>query len=195
MPTMLLSAIFFVSFSTLAFEVLLTRVFSIGQWNNLSFMVISIALFGFGASGTFLSIIDIRKNRRQTYPVYRASLAVLLCLYTAAAMISFLSLNNMPLDYFRLPVEPVQGLYLMAAYLLLALPFFFSGIIIAIGYTTIPQKAGLVYFASMAGSALGAVAPVPLLTPLGEGKLIIISALIHLVPAAFATLKPSHKKG
>jgi hypothetical protein len=195
MPTMLLSAIFFVSLSTLAFEVLLTRVFSIGQWNHLSFMVISIALFGFGASGTFLSIIDIRKNRRQTYPVSRASLAVLLCLYTAAAMISFLSLNNMPLDYFRLPVEPVQGLYLLAAYLLLALPFFFSGIIIAIGYTTIPQKAGLVYFASMAGSALGAVAPVPLLTLLGEGKLIIISALIPLVPAAFATLKPSPKKG
>ena len=157
-------------------------------------MVISIALFGFGASGTFLSIVDIRKNRRQTVPVSSMSPAVLLCLYTAAAMISFLSLNNMPLDYFRLPVEPVQSLYLLAAYLLLALPFFFSGLIIAIGYTTIPQKAGLVYFASMAGSALGAVAPVPLLPLLGEGKLIIISALIPLIPAVFATLKPSPKK-
>ncbi len=191
---MLLTAIFLVSLSTLAFEVLLTRVFSIGQWNHLSFMVISIALFGFGASGTFLSIVDIRKNRRQTYPVSRGSLAVLLCLYTAAAIISFLCLNNMPLDYFRLPVEPVQSLYLLAAYLLLALPFFFSGIIIAIGYTTIPQKAGLVYFASMAGSALGAVAPVPLLAQLGEGKLIIISALIPLIPAVFATLKLSPKE-
>ena len=194
MSTMLLSAIFIVSFSTLAFEVLLTRVFSIGQWNHLSFMVISIALFGFGASGTFLSIIDIRKSRRQTYPVSRVLLAALLSLYTAAAMISFISLNNMPLDYFRLPVEPIQCLYLLAAYLLLSLPFFFSGIIIAIGYTTLPQKAGLVYFASMAGSALGAVAPVPLLALVGEGKLIIISALIPLVPAAFATLKPSSKK-
>jgi len=48
----------------------------------------------------------------------------------------------MALDYFRLPVEPVQSLYLLAAYLLLALPFFFSGIIIAIGYTRLPQKAG-----------------------------------------------------
>ncbi len=139
---MLLTAIFLVSLSTLAFEVLLTRVFSIGQWNHLSFMVISIALFGFGASGTFLSIVDIRKSHRQTYSVTRISLAVLLCLYTSTAIISFLSLNNMPLDYFRLPVEPVQSLYLLAAYLLLALPFFFSGIIIAIGYTRLPQKAG-----------------------------------------------------
>ena len=55
-------SVFSVSLSTLAFEVLLTRVFSIAQWNHLSFMVISIALLGFGASGTFLSIIDIHKN-------------------------------------------------------------------------------------------------------------------------------------
>ena len=194
MPAILLTAIFLVSLSTLAFEVLLTRVFSIGQWNHLSFMVISIALFGFGASGTFLSLVDIRKNRRRTDPVSRDSLAVLLCLYTATAIISFLSLNNMALDYFRLPVEPVQSLYLLAAYLLLALPFFFSGIIIAIGYTTVPEKAGLVYFASMAGSAVGAVAPVPVLPLIGEGKLIIISALIPLIPAVFTTLKPSPKK-
>ena len=190
MPTILLIAIFLVSLSTLAFEVLLTRVFSIGQWNHLSFMVISIALFGFGASGTFLSMVDLRQSRQRVYPVSGNSLAILLCLYTAAAIISFLSLNNLPLDYFRLPVEPVQSLYLLAAYLLLALPFFFSGIIIAIGYTTVPQKAGLVYFASMAGSALGAIAPVPLLALLGEGKLIIISALIPLIAAVLGMLKP-----
>ncbi len=188
---MLLSAIFFTSLSTLAFEVLLTRVFAISQWNHLSFMVISIALFGFGASGTFLSIIDIRKKRRQSQPVSRISLAALLYLYTAAAIISFLSLNHIPLDYFKLPVEPVQSLYLLAAYLLLALPFFFAGLIISIGYTTIPEKTGLVYFASMAGSALGAIAPVPLLPLVGEGRLIIISTLIPLVPVAFSTLNPS----
>jgi hypothetical protein len=136
---MLLTAIFLVSLSTLAFEVLLTRVFSIGQWNHLSFMVISIALFGFGASGTFLSIVDIRKNRRRTYPASRALVTALLCLYTAAAIVSILSINNMPLNYFRLPVEPVQCLYLLTAYLLLSLPFFFAGIVIAIGYTTISQ--------------------------------------------------------
>ena len=125
MPSILLISIFLVSLSTLAFEVLLTRVFSIAQWNHLSFMVISIALFGFGASGTFLSMVDIRKNRQQTYPVSGVSLAALLSLYSATAMISFVSLNNLPLDYFRLPVEPVQSLYLLAAYLLLTLPCFF----------------------------------------------------------------------
>ena len=187
---MFLSTIFLVSFSALAFEVLLTRVFSIGQWNHLSFMVISIALFGFGASGTYLSIVDIRGNRRRTFPVSRLSLGALPCLYTAAAILSFLSLNNIPLDYFRLPVEPVQSLYLLAIFLLLALPFFFAGIIIAIGYTMKPENAGLVYFASMAGSALGAIVPVPLIALLGEEKLIVGIALVPLFPAVFAALKP-----
>jgi hypothetical protein len=32
---MIFSAVFLIGFSTLAFEVLLTRIFSIGQWNRL----------------------------------------------------------------------------------------------------------------------------------------------------------------
>ena len=52
---MLLFAIFLISLSSLTFEVLLARVFSISQWHHLSFMVISIALFGFGAAAEEVS--------------------------------------------------------------------------------------------------------------------------------------------
>ena len=48
--------IFFFSISVLLFELSLTRVFSIIQWNYLAFMIISIAFLGYGASGTFLSV-------------------------------------------------------------------------------------------------------------------------------------------
>ena len=36
----------------LADEVILVRAFSIGLWHHFAYMVISIALLGFGASGT-----------------------------------------------------------------------------------------------------------------------------------------------
>ena len=186
---MLLFAIFFVSFSTLAFEVLLARVFAIGQWNHLSFMVISIALFGFGASGTFLSLLGASKARFRWSLSSGVSIAFLLFLYSNSAILSYLALIHMPLDYFRLPVEPLQSIYLLAAYSGLSLPFFVSGLIVAIGYTTAPEKAGFVYFASMAGSAMGAIVPVVLLPLLDEGKLIIVSAAIPLLPAAVAVLK------
>jgi len=190
---MLLISIFFVSLSTLAFEVLLTRVFSIAQWNHLSFMVISIALFGFGASGTLLSVVEIRQKKWLIHLASRNSLGVLLCLYSFTTISSFLALNRLPLDYFRIPVEPAQIFYLLAAYLLLALPFLFSGMIISIAYLAVVEKTGLVYFASMAGSALGAFIPVPLLPLLGEGKLIVVAALGALIPIASyiaPTLKP-----
>jgi hypothetical protein len=177
---MLLAAIFLVSLSTLAFEVLLTRVFSIGQWNHLSFMVISIALFGFAASGTFLSIAD---NRKKGWIVQLSTgwpLALIIDLYIFTTLLSFIALTKIPLDYFRLPVEPVQLLYLFLAYILLALPFFFAGLLISLGYAAIPQKSGLVYFASMAGSALGAILPASLLPYFGEERLIIFCALIPL---------------
>jgi len=181
---MLLIAVFFAALSSLAFEVLLTRVFSIGQWNHLSFMVISIALFGFGASGTFLSVAEIRQKNWLVNLGSGIRLGLLLEIYSATTILSFLALNGLPLDYFRIPVEPAQILYLLAAYLLLSLPFFFAGMLISLAYITAPQKTGLVYFAAMAGSALGACAPVFLLPLLGEGKLIVIAAAAAAMPAA-----------
>ena len=79
---MIFCSVFIVSFSTLAFEVLLTRVFSIGQWNHLSFMVISIALFGFAASGTFLSILDSRKKGWEIFFSTPSSVAYIVVLYS-----------------------------------------------------------------------------------------------------------------
>ena len=101
---MIFSAVFLIGFSTLAFEVLLTRIFSIGQWNHLSFMVISIALFGFAASGTFLSILHARHAGPPHFLSARKSAATLIVLYASTTIVSFIVLNNLPLDYFRLPL-------------------------------------------------------------------------------------------
>jgi hypothetical protein len=193
---MIFLAVFLVSLSALAFEVLLARVFSISQWNHLSFMVISIALFGFAASGTFLNIIEIRKTGWARQLSTTQAIRTLITLYSLITIISFIVLNRMPLDYFRLPLETVQILYLLTAYLLLALPFFFTGLVVSIAYAFIPEKTGFIYLANMAGSALGAMLPILLLPFIGEGKLIIVSALVPLVillcnqPSTKAKLSP-----
>jgi hypothetical protein len=190
---MIFSAVFLIGFSTLAFEVLLTRIFSIGQWNHLSFMVISIALFGFAASGTFLSIFNARRAGPPLFVSIRKTTAILMVLYTTMTILAFVVLNNLPLDYFRLPVEPIQSLYLLIAFMILALPFFFSGFAVAVAYTRMPEKTGMIYFATMCGSACGAIFPGLLLPFLSEGKLVIFSALIPLIlmPVSLGGLKRS----
>ena len=178
---MISNSVFFIGFSTLAFEVLLTRIFSISQFNHLSFMVISIALFGFAASGTFLSILNsVQVGRPRYFSTWKSSV-ILIALYSATTIGSFGALNNLPLDYFRLPVEPIQILYLLAAFVLLALPFFFAGFIVALAYTQRPEKTGVTYFATMCGSAIGAIFPGFLLPYFSEGQLVVFSALVPLI--------------
>jgi hypothetical protein len=174
-------AVFLISLSALAFQVLLTRVFSIGQWNHLSFMVISIALFGFGASGTFLSILDTRRQGWEIRLSGTQTLRFLLVIYSLTVISAYMVLNNIPLDYFRLPIESVQAVYLLCAYLVLALPFFLTGMVISIAFAAYSKNAGLVYFSTMSGSALGAILPVPLLPFLEEGILVVLCALIPLL--------------
>ncbi|MBW2487859.1 MAG: hypothetical protein JRE72_10585 [Deltaproteobacteria bacterium] len=192
---MILSAVFLIGFATLAFEVLLTRIFSITQWNHLSFMVISIALFGFAASGTFLSIFNARwSHRRRRQPSTRQSTAMWGMLYTAATLVAFITVNNLPLDYFRLPVEPIQSLYVLIAFIVLALPFFFSGGLVAVAYTRRPQQTGLIYFATMSGSACGAVSPALLLPLFSEGQLVVFFALMPLLVVPFSLLARPQKQ-
>jgi hypothetical protein len=111
---------------------------------------------------------------------------------------AFWVLNRLPLDYVRLPVEPVQIFYLLVAYGLLSIPFFFAGLVICAAYSLLPEKTGIAYFATMTGSACGAVLPALLLPFINEGRLIVIAAVVPLLtimpllrPAARSPWSPS----
>jgi len=182
----LYAAVFVISFCALSFEVLLTRVFSINQWNHLSFMVISIALLGFAISGTGLNVLDTRRPGWEKRLSSRSGLRRLLLAFSLSTLTAFAALNRMPLDYFRLPVQTVQAVYLLAAYLLLALPFIFTGTVVSTAYAARPEKTAAVYFATMAGSGCGALAPALLLGIAGETDLILAAALAPLVLLLFS---------
>jgi len=192
---MILPAVFLLSASAIALEILLARVFSITQWNHLSFMVISIALFGFAVSGAALNLMEARRPgsaaRLTTEPAIRR-LVVLFCVSGIAAAAG---ITRLPLDYFRLPVEPVQSLYLLAAYLLPAVPFFFAGLITALAYAARPETSGRVYFASMAGSAAGALLPALLLPVWGEERLILICIAFPLAALGYGGRSDPARRG
>ncbi|MFZ0131174.1 MAG: hypothetical protein WAK95_01440 [Desulfobacterales bacterium] len=177
----LMFAVFLVSLSSLAFEVLLTRVFAVSQWNHLAFMVISIALMGFAGAGTFLNLLQARNGTWAASLASAETPAILSLFYAAAVIVSFLVLNRLPLDYFKLPVEPEQVLYLLVAYGLLGVPFFFAGLLICAAYSLVPEKTGIAYFAAMTGSACGAALPAALLPFVDEGPLIVVTAVLPLL--------------
>src|SRR2546430_6328136 len=108
-----LLAVALVSAGALAFEVLLTRLFSIIQWHHFAYMVISIALLGYGASGAFLAVTGNRLHRH-----VGAAFAAGATLFAASTVASFAVAERLPFNALAVIWEPRQLLYLLVLYLL-----------------------------------------------------------------------------
>jgi hypothetical protein len=138
-----------ISAATLAFQVALTRFFSLAQGSHLAFMAVSLALLGAGASGTYLSLRPVTK------PNLPRSLTVAATLFTVSIPVSYLAINYLPFDAYRLAWERGQLLWLVLYYLALTVPFFFSGIVIGAALAVQPERAGPIYAANLLGSGFG----------------------------------------
>ena len=68
-------SIFLISAIALCYEILLMRLFSIVQWHHFAYMIISLALLGYGASGTFLAIFR-NSLFKQFSPAFIANLSL-----------------------------------------------------------------------------------------------------------------------
>lgn len=144
--------LFLISSATLTFEITLTRLFSVAQFYHFAFMIVSIALLGFGASGTALTIFPAlgRKNPRLGLG--------LLGLATGVSILgAYLLTNKLPFDSFSVAWDRRQVGILILHYVALATPFFFSGMAIGLLLDVFPKSAGETYAISLLGSALGCV--------------------------------------
>ena len=119
--------LFFISLSTLLQEFTLTRVLSVSLWYHFAFMIISVALLGFGVSGVVYSL-----NKKLKLIVTDKLLTVLSMCYGISIVVSFLIMNLVPFDPFSLFTDSMQFIYLPLYYLLITTPFFFAGLVISI---------------------------------------------------------------
>jgi hypothetical protein len=145
------------SASVLILEVALTRVFAVTQFYHFAFLVVSLALLGFGASGSALAVWPAlgRGGPRRW--------ALLAALQGGAAYAAPAVANALPLDTYAIAWDRIQILYLVTYYLVLAVPFFLGGAVIGVLLSAMPSHR--VYAASLTGSGAGclvALAGIPL---------------------------------
>lgn len=155
---MRLLAIALISAGAIGYEVLLMRLFSIVQWHHFAFMIISVALLGYGASGTFLVFArDWLMARYLT--AWRASAMLFgLTAYAGFALAQQLHFNPLEITW-----APGQLLLLGATYVLLMTPFFFAATCIGMALSRPDARIGGVYSADLIGAGIGAVAAVLLM--------------------------------
>ncbi|MFQ5610901.1 MAG: hypothetical protein ACE5H9_02090 [Anaerolineae bacterium] len=162
--------IFLLSMATLAYEAVLTRLFSLAQGFHFAFMAISLALLGAGASGTYLSL-------RQAPANVGTFLTRTAILFAASLPLSYLIVNYLPFDAYRLAWDRTQIGWLALYYLALTIPFFFSGLAVGAALAAHPRRAGPLYAANLLGSSLGPLLALPLLAGLGGAGAIFAVSL------------------
>ena len=92
--------LFLLSAATLIFEITLTRIFSVAQFYHFAFMIVSLALLGFGASGTFLALFPRLKERDPA-----CTLPVLSWGFALSAIGSYALTLVLPFDSFRIALD------------------------------------------------------------------------------------------
>jgi hypothetical protein len=146
------------SASALGYEILLTRLFAIVQWHHFAYMVISLALLGYGASGSFVSIA-----RERLLPHFRAVYPACLAAFGITAVGCYLVAQQVPFHPDELLWTLDQAGRLLLIYLLLALPFFFAATGIALALVQHRSAVSQLYAMDLLGAAIGSLAVIALL--------------------------------
>jgi spermidine synthase len=146
------------SAAALSYEVLLTRLFAIIQWHHFAYMIISLALLGYGASGTFVSIAQ-----RRLLPRFGLVYPLCLALFGISAVGCYLIAQ-------QIPFHPEQLLWggqhygrLLLVYLLLALPFFFAATAVALALSQHKEAVPQLYAMDLLGAGVGSLGIIALL--------------------------------
>jgi len=171
--------IFLVSFATLLLELALIRVLAVASWYHFGFLVISMALLGFGASGVTLSVWrGLREHPSLDWVLTTLSLA-----FGLTTIASFWLMQHIPFHPFNLLLDWRQLVTTPIYYLAIAAPFFCSGLVIALLFTRFSMEVNRLYAADLLGAGLGCVSIVLILPRFGGAGSIAIAAVFGFLAA------------
>src|SRR5215469_3910704 len=181
------TGILLLSMGTLLLELTLIRVLSVSTWYHFGFLVISTALLGFGVAGVTLSLWT---RLRDDTPLDHA-LAALALLFAFSTLASFWLMQQIPFSPFRLILDLWQLVYTPLYYVILAIPFFCSGLAIALLLSRGGKEVNRLYGADLLGAGLGCAA-VAVVMPVFRGSgSVVIAAMVGLSAAlAFSSFRP-----
>ncbi len=121
-------------------------------------MIISLALLGYGASGTCLSIFQ-----KKLLQHFRVSYISNIALFGLSSLLCFIFVQGLSFNPQELLFDRNQWLILTSIYLILSIPFFFAANAIGLALIQFRLRLSRIYAADLVGAALGSLAIVLLL--------------------------------
>lgn len=173
-----------ISASALAYEVLLMRLFSIIQWHHFAYMIISLALLGYGISGVFLAL-----NRQRLRRHFPAVILANLLLFSISMPACFLLAQQVPFNPAEILWDPMQLLYLFSVYLVLTLPFFFAANVTGLSFYQYKEHVSSLYAADLLGAGVGSAGIILLLFIFFPEKILIELLLLVMFAALLVSTR------
>ncbi len=166
-----LSGVFLLTFSLLTFQIVQTRILSVIAWYYMAFLAISVAMLGMTVGAVW---VYLHRERVESKP-----LAVTLTnftLATAVAMPASIIVQFCLITTISLSLTTVVSWgILMAA---MAVPYFFSGVVVSLALTRSPFPAGQVYGVDLVGAALGCFGVIFVLNIMDGPTAVIVSSVV-----------------
>jgi len=170
--------------ATLLLEMSLTRIFSITMWYHYAFMAISIALFGLSFGAVLVYVKPVWFPREKT----SERLAQLSLAYVVAILVCFWLHLQVPFT----PTFTFVGVgSVVLSFVLVAVPFLISGVIVCLSLTRFTENIGKIYAFDLAGAAAGSLLLPLLVRPLtGPGVVLCSSLLAALAALLYSSSSP-----
>jgi len=177
--------VFLLTMAMLSLEVALTRIFSYIMHYHFTYLAISVAMLGFGAAGTYLTIRK-KYDEAKTGNEFLGKMAALLALATITAIAFIPRIHFYPLDmYFQKDYSNL--LSLLAIVVLASAPFFFGGTCIAYIISRAGRDINRVYFADLTGAAAGCLLVIVLINSIGAVATCFGVATLAMVVAVISS--------
>jgi spermine/spermidine synthase len=173
-----LAGVLMVSFASLLLELALTRIFSVILFYHFAFLAISIALLGLGAGGVVAYLGKTRLARWDT-----RTLGSRLAAANAVLLLVVLEVDLRAPVSIAFDLTPEVMLRLALMYIVSALPFFCTGLLLSVIFARETSGITELYAADLTGGALACLAIVPLLNFVG-GPNSILCAMIASAAAS-----------
>ncbi len=159
--------------ASLAYEICLTRVFAVQQFYSFAFLVVSLAVMGFAASGVALTLIRNQPSRR-----------FLAAGFSLTAILAYAVINYVPFDSFRIAWDRTQIWILLFYFTAAGVPFLCGGWFIGSALRQAGESAFRPYAANLLGSAMGCLVALASLQWVSEEGALGIAIALGFISAA-----------
>ena len=182
-------SIFLVSAVLISCEILLIKMFSIQYWHHFAYLIISVALLGFGASGTFIFLFRRTLKNNISAIFYIFPLLLFSSIWINVYLGRVITFN--PLMIIWQASEILNLIYVILA---MFVPFFLGAVCIGLGFLAFPDNVHKIYFSNLLGSGLGPLLTLLTVLHLSLHEIIFIVSLMSIVasfPSAENRLRKS----